>query len=111
MHCRDIYFNVRPVLCIRLLKLTVLAEYEVITLERLKEVQAQAEAAKVKVAEADALDAAVQLLEDFQVDICLCTHRFHTLLADKQDLAQAGWISRPAWALSHQIAKGLLPQR
>ncbi len=45
------------------------AEYEVITLERLKEVQAQAEAAKVKVAEADALDAAVQLMEDFQVCI------------------------------------------
>ena len=29
--------------------------------------QAQVEAAKVKVAEADALDAAVQLMEDFQV--------------------------------------------
>ncbi len=54
--------------CSRLLRLCVLAEYEIITLERLKEVQAQAEAAKVKVAEADALDAAVQLMEDFQVD-------------------------------------------
>lgn len=43
------------------------AEYEVTTLERLKEVQEQAAAAKVKVAEADALDAAVQLIEDFQV--------------------------------------------
>lgn len=45
----------------------VLAEYEAITLERLKEVQAQTAEARVKVAEADALDTAVQLLEDFQV--------------------------------------------
>ena len=52
--------------------LHVPAEYEVITLERLKEVQAQAEAAKVKVAEADALDAAVQLMEDFQVGAGCC---------------------------------------
>ena len=52
--------------------LHVNAEYEVITLDRLKEVQAQAEAAKVKVAEADALDAAVQLMEDFQVYPRLC---------------------------------------
>ena len=51
--------------------LHVLAEYEIITLERLKEVQAQAEATKVKVAEADALDAAVQLMEDFQVGLSL----------------------------------------
>ncbi len=43
-----------------------------ITLERLKEVQAQAEAAKVRVAEADALDAAVQLMEDFQVASPFC---------------------------------------
>ena len=43
-----------------------------ITLERLKEVQAQAEAAKVRVAEADALDAAVQLMEDFQVAFYVC---------------------------------------
>ena len=44
------------------------AEHEVITLQRLQEVQAQAAAAKVKVAEADALDAAVQIMEDFQVN-------------------------------------------
>ena len=43
-----------------------------ITLERLKEVQAQAEAAKVRVAEADALDAAVQLMEDLQVASPFC---------------------------------------
>ena len=43
------------------------AEHEVITLQRLQEVQAQAAAAKVKVAEADALDAAVRIMEDFQV--------------------------------------------
>ena len=44
------------------------AEHEIITLQRLQEVQAQAAAAKVKVAEADALDAAVQIMEDFQVN-------------------------------------------
>ena len=46
---------------------SVCAEHEIITLQRLQEVQAQAAAAKVKVAEADALDAAVQIMEDFQV--------------------------------------------
>ena len=47
------------------------AEHEIITLQRLQEVQAQAAAAKVKVAEADALDAAVQIMEDFQVNGCI----------------------------------------